>query len=235
MMPTTPSGWYSRIGFMFDSSSDPETLRGFITRRAFFAAHPRCSSTSVCSMRASTRGLPFSREIRSSSSSRRRARTPAYARSRLPRSSNDNVLHHCDAFRARCTASRTSASPCTGSVATTSPVAGARESNVSPPSVCVRSVVTDMQVSSGSHPKPGMDGSARAREAPEQRGPARQVDVRQEVARALLGGGADLRRQLRVLEQPTYCRAERLEILRVVDEHAATVVLDLVDDPADCA
>ena len=53
-----------------------------------------------------------------------------------------------DALRARCTASRTSASPWTGNVATMSPVAGANESKVWPSLVRERFVVTDMGRSS---------------------------------------------------------------------------------------
>ena len=131
MTPMTPSGWYSSMAEWLYISSPLGTRCGFSTERACRAAQSRCRIVLMISSVASSSGLPVSSCTCRASRPMYLVRCDFQASSRSLRSSKPSPAHHAAASLARRTAAATSRSPSTGKVASTSPVAGLTDSNVS--------------------------------------------------------------------------------------------------------
>ena len=131
MTPTTPSGWYSTLAAWFSIAMPLGTRRGLSTEWACLAAQSRCRIVLTISSVASSSGLPVSSCTSCASRPMYLVMCDFHASSRSRRSGQPSPAHHVAASRARRTAAATSRSPSTPNVASTSPVAGFRDSKVS--------------------------------------------------------------------------------------------------------
>ena len=112
------------------AASPLRTRRGRSTRRACLAAQSMCSTARMISSLASSSGLPVSSCISWASRAMYLTRYDFHASSRMRRPDQPRPDHHAAASRAAATAASTSRRPCTGKVASTSPVAGLTVSSI---------------------------------------------------------------------------------------------------------
>jgi hypothetical protein len=112
------------------AASPLRTRRGRSTRRACRAAQSMCTMARMISSVASSRGLPVSSCTSWASRLMYLVRCDFQASSLIRRPAQPSPAHHTAASRAWATAASTSRRPCTGKVASTSPVAGFTVSSI---------------------------------------------------------------------------------------------------------